>query len=169
MPTDYYCPHCDCRATRIVARSAKVGCWSVIRSQGVIVSVHRKLAAIATCAALAAVPAMFAAPAAHAALIDEAEVQLAFHDASGHLVGLTDLTLLGAHDSATFAVPPSAVAVTVTNDPFPLSDAPIDVTFNSAVPTPQVSPQSQRVSMDISIVFTITDSTSTTTVEVAGD
>lgn len=137
--------------------------------RGVIVSVRRKLASIATCAALAAVPAMFAAPAAHAALIDEAEVQLAFHDASGNLIGLTDLTLLGAGDTATFSAPVGAVEATVTNDPFPLSDAPIEVTFTSAATTFQARAATRDVyvGMEVSILLTITDSTSTTTVEVA--
>jgi hypothetical protein len=79
---------------------------------------------------LAVSPMLFAAPA-HAALIDYADVQITFYDVDGHTIGFDDLALLGAGDTAAVTVPAGSRSAEVTNDLFPLSDAPITVTIET--------------------------------------
>jgi hypothetical protein len=92
-------------------------------------SVRSRFAAAVIVPALAAAPLLFAAPAAQAAVIDEAEVQVVFHDAAGHVTGFRDLTLIGAGARATVTPPAGTHSALIINDPFPLSEDPVQVTF----------------------------------------
>ncbi|MEZ0114497.1 hypothetical protein ABH920_008532 [Catenulispora sp. EB89] len=122
-------------------------------------SVQSRIVAAICVTGLAAAPLALAAPA-HAALIDEAEVQITFFDAAGHQTGFDDLTLLGAGDTVTVTPPATSASVTITNDPFPLSDAPIEVTL----PATSASVATTRAAADGTNTFVDEGSTASFTV-----